>query len=82
MLNLFELNLKIFHQTSKLLFNISKFQCLNDLNSSELEILRDFYLQIAKQPLKFTTAGYFTINLQFFAEIFTGIAAYEGIHLF
>ena len=35
-------------------------------------------MQIALQPLQFTTAGYYTINVQFLAGIFTGIASYEG----
>jgi len=35
-------------------------------------------MQIALQPLQFTTAGYYAINLQFLAGIFTGIASYEG----
>lgn len=65
-------------QISKLLLTMSKIQFESDLKDSELEILRDFYMQIALQPLQFTTAGYYTINLQFLAGIFTGIASYEG----
>ncbi|KAL7025145.1 hypothetical protein ACKWTF_013364 [Chironomus riparius] len=64
---------------SKLLLTISKIQFENDLKNSELDILRDFHMQIALQPLQFTTAGYYTINLQFLAGIFTGIASYEVI---
>ena len=29
-------------------------------------------------PLKFTAAGYYTINLQFFAGFVMGVASYEG----
>ena len=56
----------------------SKIQFEVDLHNSELEILRDFHLQIALQPLQFTTDGYYTINLQLLAGIFTGVASYEG----
>ena len=62
----------------KLLSTISTIQFDNDLGNNEQDILRDFYMQISMQPLEFTTFGYYTLNMQFLAGIFTGIASYEG----
>ena len=60
------------------MLTINKIQSQADLKASTVQILSDFRLQIALQPLNFTVAGYYTINLQFLAAIFTGIVSYEG----
>lgn len=45
---------------------------------STIDILQSFYIQINLQPIQFTTAGFYIINLPFLAGIFTGIASYQS----
>lgn len=47
------------------------------LRSSTAETLKSFYLQVTLEPIQFTVADYYTMNLPFLAGIFTGVASYE-----
>ena len=47
---------------------------------STAQFLYDFRLQITLQPLKFTTAGYYTINLELLTGIFIGVVSYAGMY--
>jgi hypothetical protein len=55
-----------------------KLQCETEPRSAVMEILQSFYIQIGMQPIEFTAAGYYTINLNFLAGILTGIASYQS----
>lgn len=57
---------------------INKITSEVELNPPTLEILQSFYMQLNMQPIHFTTAGFYTINLPFLAGIFTGIASYQS----
>lgn len=43
------------------------------------QILRSFFSQVVNQPVKFTAAGFYTINLPLLASIITGVVSYQII---
>jgi hypothetical protein len=63
---------------SQLQAKLNNMEVEMDLRSSTVEALRSLNMQLALQPIEFTVAGYYTINLPFLAGIFTGIASYLG----
>lgn len=49
------------------------------LNIEVQECIEKFYLQLNYQPVIFTTAGFYKINLALLASIATGIVSYQII---
>lgn len=66
---------------SSLATAIKNLQCEN-YSTTTLEVqdfLNQFYTQIIQQPVIFTTAGFYDLNLSLLASIFTGVASYQII---
>jgi hypothetical protein len=56
---------------AKILSAINKIECENveELQGINSELLQKFYIQLSLQPIQFTTAGFYTINLTLLASV-------------
>lgn len=73
-----KINFSVNFQITEILITINKITAEAEMTASTIDILQSFYIQINLQPITFTTAGFYTINLPFLAGIFTGIASYQS----
>lgn len=64
----------------KIMRTINKIECEHsELNGTVAECLHKFYLQLAVQPIQFTTAGFYVMNLPFLASVFKKLNIYLSI---
>lgn len=48
-----------------------KIECenLEDINETCGDLIRSFFIQMSLNPIEFTTAGFYTLNLPFLASV-------------
>lgn len=58
-------------QISRILNKISQIDCsqYENIQQTSGESFENLYMQLSLQPVKFTIAGFYTINLQFLASV-------------